>query len=111
MGLLNLSCGLPRWLSGNESACQCSRCEFDPRVRNIPRRRKWQPTPVFLPRKSHGQRNLEGYSPWGRKESDTTERACIPLLKGAPCVRGRQGTKPEDPSHTHKNKPCGGVTG
>ena len=37
-------------------------------------RRKWQPTPVFLPGKSHGWRNLVGYSPWGRKESDTTER-------------------------------------
>ena len=37
-------------------------------------RRKWQPTPVFLPGKSHGQRSLAGYSPRGRKESDTTER-------------------------------------
>ena len=37
-------------------------------------RRKWQHTPVFLPGKSHGQRSLVGYSPWGRKESDTTER-------------------------------------
>ena len=37
-------------------------------------RRKWQPTPVFLPGESHGQRSLVGYSPWGRKESDTTER-------------------------------------
>ena len=37
-------------------------------------RRKWQPTPVVLPGKSHGQRSLVGYSPWGRKESDTTER-------------------------------------
>ena len=35
-------------------------------------RRKWQPTPVFLPGKSHGQRSLIGYSPWGRKESDMT---------------------------------------
>ena len=35
---------------------------------------KWQSTPVLLPRKSHGQRSLVGYSPWGRKESDTTER-------------------------------------
>ena len=34
---------------------------------------KWQPSPVFLPGKSHGQRSLAGYSPWGRKESDTTE--------------------------------------
>ena len=39
-----------------------------------PWRRKWQPTPVLLPGKSHGQRSLVGYSPWGRKESDTTER-------------------------------------
>ena len=38
-----------------------------------PWRRKWQPTPVFLPGESHGQRNLVGYSPWGRKELDTTE--------------------------------------
>ena len=45
---------------------------FHPRVGKIPWRRKWQPTPVFLPGKSHGQRGLEGYSPWGCKESDTT---------------------------------------
>ena len=37
-------------------------------------RRKWQPTPVLLPGKSRGWRSLVGYSPWGRKESDTTER-------------------------------------
>ena len=37
-------------------------------------RRKWQPTPVFLPGESHGQRSLVGYSPWGCKESDMTER-------------------------------------
>ena len=40
----------------------------------IPWRRKWQPTPIFLPGESHGQRSLVGYSPWGHKESDTTER-------------------------------------
>ena len=40
----------------------------------IPLRRKWQSTPVFLPEKSHGQRNLVGYSPWDRKGLDTTER-------------------------------------
>ena len=39
----------------------------------IPWRRTWQPTPVFLPGESHGQRNLAGYSPWDREESDTTE--------------------------------------
>ena len=35
---------------------------------------KWQPTPVFMSGKSHGPRSLVGYNPWGRKESDTTER-------------------------------------
>ena len=40
----------------------------------IPWRRKWQPTSVFLPGKSHGQRSLVGYSPWGCKESYTTEQ-------------------------------------
>ena len=40
----------------------------------MPWRRKWQPTPVFLPGKSHEQRSLVGYSPWGHKESDMTER-------------------------------------
>ena len=39
--------------------------------------RKWQPTPVFLPGKSHGQRSLTGYTPWGHKESDTTERLTL----------------------------------
>ena len=38
------------------------------------RRRQWHPTPVFLPGKPHGRRSLVGCSPWGRKESDTTER-------------------------------------
>ena len=45
-----------------------------PWVGKIPWRRKWQPTPVFLPRKFHEQRSLAGYSPWGSKGSDITER-------------------------------------
>ena len=53
---------------------QCGRPRFNPWVGKIPWRRVWQSTPVFLPGKSHGQRTLAGYSPWGRKESDTTER-------------------------------------
>ena len=48
--------------------------QIDPWVGNIPWRKKWQPTPVFLPGKSHGQRSLTGYSPWSCKEVDTTER-------------------------------------
>ena len=64
--------GLPWWFSGKDSACQCRRPRFDPGVRKILWRRKWQPTLVFLPEKSHGQRNLVGYSPWGHKELDMT---------------------------------------
>ena len=57
--------GLPWWLSGRESACQCRRLGFDPWVREIPWRRKWEPTPVFLPGESHAQTSLVGYRPWG----------------------------------------------
>jgi len=53
------SCGLPWWLSGKESTCQCWRPRFDPWLGKISWRRKWQPpTPVFLPRKSPGQRSV-----------------------------------------------------
>ena len=51
---------------------QCGRPRFNPWVGKI-WRRKWQPTPVFLPGESHGWRNLVGYSPWDHKELDTTE--------------------------------------
>jgi len=47
---------------------------FDPWVGKIPWRRKWQSTPVFLPGKSHGQRNLVGYSPWHHKVLEMTEQ-------------------------------------
>ena len=52
---------------------QCGRPGFDPWVGKIPWRREWLSTPVFFSGGSHGQRNLEGYSPWGGKESDTIE--------------------------------------
>ena len=58
-----------------ESTWQCRRHRqlgFDPLVGKIPWRRKWQPTPIFLPGKSHGQKSLVGYSPEGHKESDMT---------------------------------------
>ena len=70
--------GLPRWCSGKESACKCRRCKrlgSNPWVRKIPHWRKWQPTPVFWPGKSHWQRSLADYSPLGHKELDTTENA------------------------------------
>ena len=55
------------------SAGGCRRCRFDSWVGKIPWSRKWQPTPVFLPGKFHGQRSLAGYSLWGHKESDMAE--------------------------------------
>ena len=60
--------GFSWWLSDNVSTCHCGRgkrCGFDPWVRKIPWIRKWQPTAVFLPGKSHGERILMGYTPWG----------------------------------------------
>ena len=61
-------------VSCKESACQCRRRGFNPSVQNISWRRKWHPTPVFLPGESHGQRSLTGYSAGSRKELDTTEQ-------------------------------------
>ena len=66
-----------RWHSGKESACQCRRSRrsgFDLLVRNIPWRRKWKPTPVFLSGKLHRWRSLVGYSPWCHKKLDMTEQ-------------------------------------
>ena len=68
--------GFPGDTRGREPACQCGRRKrhgFDLWVGKIPWRWTWQPTPIFLTAESHGQRSLVGYSPWGRKESDTTE--------------------------------------
>ena len=68
--------GFPGGTGGKEHTCQCRRWKrrgFDPWVGKIPWRRAWQPTLVFLPGESHGQRSLVGYSPWGPTELDTTE--------------------------------------
>ena len=66
-----------------EGDLQCGRPGFDPWVGKIPWRRKWQPTPVFLPGESHGQRSLEGYSPRRCKELDKTERLHFTHLGGS----------------------------
>ena len=55
---------------------------FNPWVGKIPWRRKWQLTPVFLPKNSHGERSLAGYSLWGHKESDRDKHARTLLLFG-----------------------------
>ena len=73
-----------RWVSqglcGNEFTCQYRRYRrqgFDPWVRKIPWERKWQPIPVLLPGKSHGQRSLVGHRPSNHKELDPTEHMCM----------------------------------
>ena len=65
--------GIHWWLRGSRVCLQCGRPEFDPRGGEDPWRRKWQPTPVFLPGKSHGLRSLVDYSSQGCKESNMTE--------------------------------------
>ena len=83
-----------RWLSAKKSTCQCRRCEFDPWVGKIPWRRAWQCIPVFLSGKTHKQRSLMGYSPWGgkrvgyglaTKESQLSFNICF-LLAKVPCT-------------------------
>ena len=65
----------PGGANGKERVCQCrrhKRCKFDPWIRKIPWRKAWQPTPVFLPRESHGWSTLAGYRSQDCKESDMT---------------------------------------
>ena len=78
--VFNVSLRHTGWLSGQGSTCRHKRCRrhgFDPWVEKIPCRRYWQPTPVLLMGKSHGQRSWAGYSPWGCRESDTTKGLSI----------------------------------
>ena len=71
--------GLP-WEFRWERICpQCRRLVFHPWVRKMLYRREWQPTPIFLPRESLGQRSLVGYSPWDCKELDTSEQLTLSL--------------------------------
>ena len=77
----------PGGAKGKEFSCQCRRCKrhgLDPWVRKIPWSRKWQPAPVCLPGKFHGQRSLADYRPWGHNELDVTEHSMgvhQPLIK------------------------------
>ena len=84
-----LKLDFPSGAAGKEHAYQCMRLRdrFSLRAGTIPRRRAWQPAPVFLPGESHGQRRLTGHSAGDCKESDMTERRaltaflCIPEVK------------------------------
>ena len=71
--ILEFTAQFPGGSDGKSICLQCGRPGFDLWVGKIPWKRKRQPTSVLLPGKSHGQRSLAGYSPWGHKESDTTE--------------------------------------
>ena len=71
------------WLNGR-IFLQCRRRRLDPWVGRIPWRRKWQPTPEFLPGEFHGQRSLAGYSPWSPKEMEMTECACTHIHTHTP---------------------------
>ena len=81
MGLKHSFQGFPGGSDGKESSCNAGRPGFDPWVRKIPWRRERLPTPAFLPGVFHGQRSLLGYSPWGRKELDMTERLTPSFFK------------------------------
>ena len=79
--------GLPRWFqqsSSKESACNAEDPGLIPGLERSPCMRKWQPTPIFLPRRSHGQRSLAGYSPWGHKELPTRQLSPV-LHNWGPC--------------------------
>ena len=64
---------MAQWVKNLSAMLETQWTTFDSWIRDIPWRRNWQPTAIFLPGKSHGQRSLAGYSPWGLKEFDMTK--------------------------------------
>ena len=75
----DIQCEIPRSIgfpgsNGKESACSVGDPGSILGLGSSPGGRNWQPTPVFFSREFHGQRSLAGYSPWGHKESNTTEQ-------------------------------------
>ena len=85
--------GLPGSSDGKESACNAGDPGWIPGLGRSPGDWKWLPTPVFLPGESHGQKNLVGYSPWGCKESHTTERLTH--------IHGVYICQPQPPNSSH----------
>ena len=91
------------WLRWSRNYLRCRRPGFDPWGGKTPWRRKGQPTPVFWPGKSHRQRGLAGYNPWGHKQSDTTEWLMLSLShdrQGLWCSSGTTAL-PLVPKHDH----------
>ena len=85
--VLQFASDFPGGSDGKASAYNAERPGFDPCVGRILWRRNWQPAPVLSPGKSHGRKSLVGYSPWGCKESDTTERLHLPPYHLSVCFR------------------------
>ena len=94
-------------LDGKESVCNVGEPGFNPWVRKIPWRRKWQPTPVFSPGKSHGQKSLVGYSLQGHKESDTIERLILSLSSLVRKQQQKTGLWVYDHTHKPMGEMCG----
>ena len=89
----------PCWLSSQEFTFQCRRCTFDPWVRKILWRRKWQLTPVFLPGKFYGQRSLAGCNPWGCRELNPQHPSPIRGTMGS-SLRSLAEVQPSSPLRT-----------
>ena len=85
--ILRTKVGFSGGSDGKESACNVA--ESDSWVRKIPRRREWQPIPVFLPGEFHGHRSLVSYSAWGHKESDTTGQHTHTHTRTKVCTLGQ----------------------
>ena len=76
---------IPWWLRGYRICLQCRRLGSDPWWGKIPWRKEWLPTRIFLPKKFYEQRILVSYSPWGHKESDTTDQLTLHFSRRYMC--------------------------
>ena len=92
LGVIVLLLGFPCGTSGKELACQCRRLRhrLGPGVRKIPWGRAWQPTPVFLPGESHGQRNLVGSSPWSHNRIQLKRLSTAWHVLLSPCTEYKE---------------------
>ena len=96
--VLDRPLGIPGGTTGKKPTCQCRRLKrhgFNPWVGKIPWRRTWQPTPVFLPRESHGQRSLAGYSPCGRRVRHTEQVSTVQQVSQLIWLCSPQPTAPK----------------
>ena len=91
---LSIKKRLPWWLRWRRICLYCGRHRFYPWVGKIPWRRTWQPTPIFLPRESFGQRSRVGYSPWGTKSWTWLKQLSTAHIKKNTCHLEQQMNEP-----------------